>query len=171
LLLFHVALGVLQQETSAFYAGLLLLGAVIVCALHAIAAWREVPADRERVATHDGMVEVARVADIPDQRAIVVTLSGERVAVFRDGTKVCALASVCRHQNGPLGEGRIVDGLVTCPWHGYQYRMEDGCSPPPFNEKVPTFRVRIEGDRVYVDPRALPPGTAVEPARADTAPT
>ena len=157
LLVFHVALGVLQQETSFVYAALLLLGVVTVCVLHVLAAWREVPADRERAAAGDGMVEVARLADIPDRRAIVVTLAGERVAVFRDGAKVCALSSVCRHQNGPLGEGRIVDGLVTCPWHGYQYRMEDGCSPPPFNEKVPTFRVRLDGDRVYVDPRPLPP--------------
>jgi nitrite reductase/ring-hydroxylating ferredoxin subunit len=29
-------------------------------------------------------------------------------------------------QNGPLGEGRIVDGCITCPWHGYQYRPDTG---------------------------------------------
>lgn len=170
LLLFHVALGTLQQETSPLHAGLLVLGASTVCVLHVVAAWREAPADHDRADAGDGMVEVARLEDIPDQRAIVVTLAGERVAVFRDGTKVCALSSVCRHQNGPLGEGRIVDGLITCPWHGYQYRMEDGCSPPPFTEKVPTFRVRLEAGRVYVDPNPLPPGTPVEPARASTHP-
>ncbi len=41
---------------------------------------------------------------------------------------------------------------------------ETGASPPPFTEKVPTFRVRLDGDRVLVDPRPQPPGTRVEPA-------
>lgn len=165
LLLFHVALGVLQQETATVYALLLMLGAMTVCGLHAVAGWREAPRDGDAHAPDAFTeVEVARLSDIPDQRALVVSLSGERVAVFRDGDRVCALSSVCRHQNGPLGEGRIVDGFITCPWHGYQYRMEDGCSPPPFTEKVPTFRVRLDGDRVFVDPRPLPPGTATPPA-------
>ena len=43
-----------------------------------------------------------------------------------------------------MAEGRFVAGCLTCPWHGYQYRMEDGCSPPPFTEKIPTFKVRVE---------------------------
>ena len=75
-----------------------------------------------------------------------------------------AISNVCRHQNGPLGEGRIIDGCVTCPWHGFQYRPDDGASPPPFTEKVATFRVRVEEDRVWVDPRPQAPGTRIEPA-------
>lgn len=110
-------------------------------------------------------VEVCRLGDIPENRARVVALGGERVAVFRWDGRVAAISNVCAHQNGPLGEGKVIDGCVTCPWHGYQYRPEDGASPPPFTEKVPTFRVRLERDRVFVDPRPLPPGTPTRPAR------
>ena len=84
------------------------------------------------------------------------------MALFRYDGKVSAISNVCRHQNGPLGEGKIVDGCVVCPWHGYQYRPHDGTSPPPFTEKVPTFRVKVAAGRVLVDPRPLPPGTPVE---------
>ena len=84
---------------------------------------------------------------------------GERIAVFRDGGQIGALTNLCAHQNGPLGEGRIIDGCVTCPWHGYQYRLEDGCAPPPFTEKLATYRVRVRNGVVEVDPRPLPPGT------------
>jgi len=63
------------------------------------------------------------------------------------------------------GEGKIVGGCVVCPWHGYEYRPDTGASPPPFVEAVPTFRVRVIDGRVQVDPRPLPPGTRVEPAR------
>ena len=107
----------------------------------------------------------ATSTSIPESRALVVSISGERVAVFRYDGKVSAISNVCQHQNGPLGEGRIIDGCVTCPWHGYQYRPDTGASPPPFPEKVPTFRVRLCDGRVLVDPRPNPPGTFVEPAR------
>jgi len=89
----------------------------------------------------------------------VAAPGGERIAVFRDGTRIGALTNLCAHQNGPLGEGRIIDGCVTCPWHGYQYRLDDGCAPPPFTEKLATYRLRIRNGVVEVHPDALPPGT------------
>lgn len=84
------------------------------------------------------------------------------------GAKISALSNACKHQNGPLSEGRVIDGCVTCPWHGYQYRPEDGCSPPPFTEKVPTYRLKREGDLVLLDPRALAPGTWTDPIVLET---
>jgi nitrite reductase/ring-hydroxylating ferredoxin subunit len=173
LLLLHVALGVLQQERSPLLAAVLGLGATWIFGLHLVAGRREVRRDGEVPGEAaslgepqgDGWVDVGSWSDIPESRARVVTLAGERVAVFRWDGKVSAISNVCRHQNGPLGEGKVIDGCVTCPWHGYQYRPEDGASPPPFTEKVPTFAVRVEGDRVLVHPTPHPPGTRQEPAR------
>ncbi|MBI2682711.1 MAG: ferric reductase-like transmembrane domain-containing protein [Acidobacteriales bacterium] len=166
LLIAHVSLGVLQAETSPVLATVLGLGLAIVILLHLAAAVLEHPADRDKVsAREDGFVEVGEAASIPENRARVVCLSGERVAVFRYGDKISAVSNVCRHQNGPLGEGKIIDGCITCPWHGYQYLPDSGTSPPPFTEKVETYAVRVEGGKVFVHPRANPPGTRVEPAR------
>jgi len=167
LVIAHVTLGSLQAERSPVLALLLALGLLWILGLHLLAARREREGDREREreAADDGFVEVCRVDQIPDSRARIVTLSGERVAVFRYDGKISALSNVCQHQNGPLGEGQIIDGCVTCPWHGFQYAPDTGASPPPFEEKVPTFRVRVDGDRVFVHPRPNPPGTRVEPAR------
>jgi sulfoxide reductase heme-binding subunit YedZ len=162
----HVALGTMQAEGSVVLALLLAAGLIWVLGLHLLAAKRERRADQEqeREGADDGFVEVCRVGEIPELRAKVVTLSGERVAIFRYGGKISALSNVCQHQNGPLGEGQIIDGCVTCPWHGFQYSPDAGASPPPFEEKVPTFRVRVEGDRVFVHPQPNAPGTRVEPA-------
>lgn len=176
LLIAHVTLGVLQAETSPVLAGVLGAGLAAVVGLHLAAAWKERAADRPRdgeaaaAGPEAGFVDVCAVADIPEKRARVVCLAGERVAVFRYDGKVSAISNVCRHQNGPLGEGRIIDGCVTCPWHGFQYLPDTGAAPPPFTEKVPTFRVRVAGGRVWVDPRPNPPGTRVEPARVGAAP-
>ena len=156
-LVLHVVLGVLQAEASPVYTGALFLGMGLVFGLQLAAAFRSRPGDRE--ARPSGFLDACAVLDLPEGRAQVVCLAGERVAIFRNGDRVQALSSVCQHQNGPLGEGCIRDGLVTCPWHGYQYQPEDGASPPPFTEKVPTFNVRLEAGRVLVDPVPNPAGT------------
>ncbi len=162
----HVVLGSLQAETCPLLTGLVGAGLVAIVALHLVAGWRERALDAEHAGdATDGFVDVCAVDDIEPERAKIVTLGGERVAVFRYDDKVSAVGNACRHQNGPLGEGRIIDGCITCPWHGYQYRPEDGCSPPPFTEKVPTYDVRVTRGRVLVRSEAHAPGTPVAPAQ------
>ncbi|MGH9843212.1 MAG: ferric reductase-like transmembrane domain-containing protein, partial [Blastocatellia bacterium] len=113
----HVLLGVLQAETSPILAATLGLGMFAVIALHLVAASREARADVDLKADGaGGFVDVCAVREISDNRARIATLSGERVAVFKYDGKVSAISNVCQHQNGPLGEGRIIDGCVTCPW-------------------------------------------------------
>jgi nitrite reductase/ring-hydroxylating ferredoxin subunit/DMSO/TMAO reductase YedYZ heme-binding membrane subunit len=166
LLVAHVTLGALQSETSPILAAVLGLGMATVLTLHLIAAQRERKTDEPLTERNDeGLVDVCSIAEIPNNRACIATVSGERVAIFKYDGKVSAISNVCQHQNGPLGEGRIIDGCVTCPWHGYQYRPDSGASPPPFTEKVPTFRVKVVNGRVLLDPKPLPPGTCTEPAR------
>lgn len=165
LLIVHVLFGVAMTPGGTWTGTLTVLGAIALSALHLIAAQREKRADLP--ASHDptGWVDAGAVDEIPEKRAKIVMLSGERVAIFRYDGKVSAVSNVCQHQNGPLGEGRILDGCITCPWHGYQYLPESGASPAPFKERIPTFAVRLRAGRVFVDPKPLPPGTPVEPAR------
>jgi sulfoxide reductase heme-binding subunit YedZ len=165
LLVGHVALGTLQEETSFLAAAAFGAGMLGLIGLHLAAAFKGKRLDRElRSLGADGFVEVCRAGEIAENRARIATVSGERIAIFRYDGKLSAVSNVCQHQNGPLGEGRILDGCITCPWHGYQYRPADGRSPAPFTERVPTFRLRLaEGERIFVDPRPLPAGTFVEP--------
>ena len=172
LLVAHVTLGALQTETNLVLAAALIVGVASVLSLHLAAAFREKRVDEARhQAVEEGFVEVCKLDRIPEKCATIVSLSGERVAVFRYDDKVSAISNACQHQNGPLGEGRIIDGCVTCPWHGYQYQPESGAAPPPFKEKIPTFRVKIVKGSVFVHPRPNPAGTRVDPARIDSSPT
>ncbi len=165
LLVAHIALGVLQDAASPLPAALVGAGLAALLALHLAAGRKGRALDKETAgAGADGFVEACRAGEIRDGRARIVTVGGERVAIFRYDGKLSAVSNVCQHQNGPLGEGRILDGCITCPWHGFQYRPADGASPAPFTERVPTFRLRlVDGERVFLDPRPLPPGTFVEP--------
>lgn len=169
LLVMHVALGALQRERSPAYAGLLLAGVLVTAGLHLAAAEREVRREGVGGSAEAGeFVDVCGVDDIASNRAKVVCLKGrERIAVFKYDGKVSAVSNVCEHQGGPLGEGKVVDGCITCPWHGWQYRPGDGQSPPPFKEKIATYQVRVQGRRVLVNPSPLPKGTPVEPAMVE----
>jgi nitrite reductase/ring-hydroxylating ferredoxin subunit/DMSO/TMAO reductase YedYZ heme-binding membrane subunit len=160
LVVMHVALGVVQFDTSPRAAMMVATGFSIVAVLHLMAGSRERHGDRGTAPAPEGWIAVGPPDAIPDKRAKIVTApGGERIAVFRDGGQIGAVSNLCAHQNGPLGEGRIVDGCITCPWHGYQYRLENGCAPPPFTEKLATYRVRLRDGTIEVDPQPLPPGT------------
>jgi sulfoxide reductase heme-binding subunit YedZ len=161
----HVVFGVLRSEKSLVFPLLLLGGALVLGGLHLVAGgreWRRDAASSDE--SEDGWIDVGDPHEIPDKRARVVCLgSGNRVAVFRDGDRLSALSNVCAHQGGPLGEGEILDGCATCPWHGYQYHTENGQSPPPYTEKIPTYELRVRGGRVEVNPRPNEPGTPTTP--------
>lgn len=165
LLVAHVALGALQSELSPLLPGVLSIGLVTLSALHLLAANKEKRTDRfVPPPAEQGFIDAGPVDTISEACARTLSIGGERVAIFRYSGKVSAVSNVCRHQNGPLGEGRIIDGCITCPWHGYQYLPDSGASPPPFPEKVETYRTRIVNGHVWVHRDALPPGTPVEPA-------
>jgi len=161
-LVLHLGLGALQDARGPTLAVLVAASVALVCGLH-VAASRRAPAAAPASAD---WVAVGRLAELPDGRALVVRLpGGAAVAVFRHAGGVSALANLCAHQNGPLGEGRVIDGLLVCPWHGYQYRPDDGCSPPPFTERVATYALRADGENLFVAARPNPPGTRVAPLR------
>lgn len=165
LLLLHVLTGSYQQNHAPALLIFLGAGAVSIISLHLIAGWKETPADRPAKDEEDSWVKACHIEDIPDNRAKVIRIGNERVAIFKYDKLLAATSNVCQHQNGPLGEGCVIDGLITCPWHGYQYRPEDGCSPPPFTEKVATYRLKMTGEEVWIYLEAEAPGTPVTPLK------
>ena len=158
----HVALGALQTARNPLLAVVMTLCVVLVGGLHVVAG----RCSTEPKPAQGGWVDAGPPDAIPEGRAIVVPIAGaESVAIFRHDGTLSAVTNRCAHQNGPLGEGAVIDGCITCPWHGYQYRLADGCAPPPYTEKLATFRLKLEGGSVFLDPRPNPPGTYVDPLR------
>jgi nitrite reductase/ring-hydroxylating ferredoxin subunit len=67
-----------------------------------------------------------RADDVPAQGMHVVEAGGMRIVLARVGNRICALSDTCTHAGGPLHEGGLDDGVVTCPWHGSRFRLRDG---------------------------------------------
>lgn len=160
----HVSLGILQDQQNHVFTVIFVGGAVTVSGLHSWAAYIDWRSGDPVGQQTDDWVTVCDHTEIREGFAKITILpNGDRVAVFKMDGKLSAISNACAHQNGPLGEGKIIDCLVTCPWHGFQYDVTNGRSPAPFTEMVPTYQIRLDGGTVQVDPNANPPGTYVEP--------
>ena len=128
----------------------------IVAALHIAAGVKEAAADRPAPPGPDGLVPLGCFADLAEGEARAVCAGGERIAIVRMEGRLHAVSNVCPHQNGPLGEGRVRDGYLECPWHGYQFDPRTGQGPPGFSDFVSTYPLVTIGETTYLG-RPSPP--------------
>ena len=92
-----------------------------------------------------------RVAELPAEgRVHTAIVDGRSIALTRCGGRVGALDNHCPHQGGPLGEGSIENGLLRCPWHGYDYNPTTGLPPAGFSDAPAAFDVDERDDGTYV---------------------
>ena len=160
LVIMHVMLGVIQYEKNPVMVVLLLGGCATLASVHLLSALKERRIDNQKFKlSQEGYVYVCELNEIKDSKAKIFCVDKERIAVYRHENKLYAIHNVCKHQGGPLGEGKIIDGCITCPWHGYQYLPHNGQSPPPFKEKVSTYDVKLVEQGVWLNPVPFPEGT------------
>jgi nitrite reductase/ring-hydroxylating ferredoxin subunit/uncharacterized membrane protein len=108
-------------------------------------AWHEGPIDwQDALAESElevGKPKLAKVGDV-------------QVMVLRDGGRVVALDSTCTHAGGPLHEGTIENGCVTCPWHGSTFRLVDGSVVHgPASSPEPSYEARVQEGRIQLRAR------------------
>ena len=97
--------------------------------------------------------------DIPEGRITTVTAGHKQVALSHFEGKICALDNSCPHQGGPLGEGSIENGILRCPWHGWDYHPCTG-KAPGFDDGVDAYQVKEEDGGIYVGLMDEPPHEA-----------
>ncbi|MCA1491392.1 nitrite reductase small subunit NirD [Sinorhizobium alkalisoli] len=104
------------------------------------------------LATEAAWILVGTVDDIPRQGSRRVRNGETKIAVFRTiDDRIFALEDKCPHKNGPLSEGIVHDGCVTCPLHNWVISLETGEAQGADDGRTSTFPVRIEGREIYLD--------------------
>ena len=80
------------------------------------------------------------------------TGNGVILALFNLDGKYYAIDNTCTHQGGPLADGYLEGDVVTCPWHGAQFKVASGeVVSPPAPQGVKSFPVRVTGNDVEVE--------------------
>jgi nitrite reductase/ring-hydroxylating ferredoxin subunit len=93
------------------------------------------------------------VADLPVGGMKVGRVGDHRVLLVRTGDGVHALDHACPHQGYGLAQGDLdaERGLLTCTWHNWKFRLDDGTCVLGGGEPVRTHAVRIDGDDAVVE--------------------
>ena len=98
--------------------------------------------------------------DIPADGSPVRAVAGTTaVMTTRQPDGIRVLAERCSHRGGPLSEGRVADGCVTCPWHGSRFDLATGAvRRGPAVVGQPVYETSESADGVKVrreEPRSL----------------
>jgi thiamine pyrophosphate-dependent acetolactate synthase large subunit-like protein/nitrite reductase/ring-hydroxylating ferredoxin subunit len=93
---------------------------------------------------------VADPSELPEGRVKTVVAGHFSLALTHYEGRFSALDNRCPHQGGPLGEGSIENGMLRCPWHGWDFHPCTGKPPGGFDDGVDTFPVEVRDDGVYV---------------------
>jgi len=97
------------------------------------------------------------VAELAAKHPTCVLAGGVPVLLVRAGERIEALANRCNHRGGPLHEGAVSGGSVTCPWHGSRFRLTDGSvERGPASSPQPAFEARVRDGRVEVRQKTDP---------------
>ena len=103
-------------------------------------------------------VSIASLDDLPEGAVLAARAGGAEVAVFNQGGELHALDNRCLHRGGPLAEGVVRDGVITCPLHLWRYDVATGrCTGSP-GAALRRYQVRTRAGCIEVlVPRAAPP--------------
>jgi len=98
-------------------------------------------------------VDVAALADLPEGQGLSVVVDGEPVLLVRAGDRVFATAGLCSHEDQSLAGGTLLGPSEwQCPHHGGALDLATGRpTRMPVCASIPTFPVRVESGRVFVD--------------------
>jgi len=72
------------------------------------------------------VVPLIETATLSPGESRLVTVGGRELAVFHLDNQFHVLDNHCPHAGGPLAEGTVEAGVVTCPWHAWKFDVASG---------------------------------------------
>lgn len=89
--------------------------------------------------------------DLEEGGSLEIMINGEIIAVFRSEGALYAVDGMCAHQGGPLAKGKVANGCVTCPWHGWQYLLDSGNNAVTGKKMLRAYPTKEDGLSIFVD--------------------
>ena len=96
-------------------------------------------------------------SDVSEGEGKTVQVAGKLIAVFCDKGEYHAIDDMCPHMGASLSGGYVENGIVTCPWHAWRFRLADGAWADCPRVKIGCYPVRVEGDSILIQVEEAPP--------------
>lgn len=96
-------------------------------------------------------IGVAREDEIPPGERLFVEIDGNPIVVFNIAGQLFAIADLCSHDDGPLGEGDLDGYEISCPRHGAEFDVRTGkvLSLPAYVD-IPAYPVRVKDGEIEI---------------------
>ncbi|MBN3871437.1 NifU family protein [Nostoc sp. JL33] len=95
-------------------------------------------------------IKVAAIDQVAEFSVLAVQFAGNSLILHRQGATVKCYRNACAHLGSPLEKGKVENGIITCPSHGFQYKLETGeCLTAP-DVSLQSYPVKIKDDKVFV---------------------
>jgi nitrite reductase (NADH) small subunit len=108
------------------------------------------PADEWRMGNDAGVMLVPLVPP-PGMQAWTFKHRGRSYSVFDVDGELQVTDAACPHHGGPLAEGRVSDGVVTCPWHWYSFELRSGECRTAASYRLRKYPVVSRDGRLYAE--------------------
>ena len=96
-------------------------------------------------------IKVASASELGPGSSKKIELNGKEIALFNVEGSFYAIDDMCPHRGGSLSEGFIESGVVSCPWHGWQFQLNSGeCLTDPGICQT-KYEVKVEGNDVLIN--------------------
>jgi nitrite reductase (NADH) small subunit len=108
---------------------------------------------------------VCRTDELTEGEGKTVAVGDKLIAVFNVEGCYHAIDDVCPHMGASLSGGLVENGIVTCPWHAWRFRLTDGAWADNPRIKIGCYPARVQGGVVEVQtPDAAPkPSSGANP--------
>ena len=93
---------------------------------------------------------VCRVGDVGEGEGKTVKVGDKLIAVFCSGGRFLAIDDTCPHMGASLSAGYVEDGVVTCPWHAWRFRLSDGAWADNPRIAIGSYPVQVEDGNVQI---------------------
>ncbi|MCO6431971.1 MAG: Rieske 2Fe-2S domain-containing protein [Deltaproteobacteria bacterium] len=107
--------------------------------------------DEIHAGTVNGIIDLGKIPDMRINQMKLVVSEGRRFVLAKTEEGFTAFDDRCTHKGGPLSDGVLTCGTVSCPWHGSQFDVASGeVSAGPAKKSISVYRVIEENGRLIL---------------------
>ena len=94
---------------------------------------------------------VASTSELNNGDRLFIEIENEFLVLFNIAGNYYAIADLCSHDDGPLGDGEVEDYQIICPRHGARFDLKTGEALTfPAVEDIPAYPVRVRNGKIEV---------------------
>jgi 3-phenylpropionate/trans-cinnamate dioxygenase ferredoxin component len=96
-------------------------------------------------------IAVGSIDELPEGERLFLEIDGDPIVIFNLAGGLFAIADLCSHDGGPLGEGELENHAVICPRHGARFDILTGkvLSMPAIVD-IPAYPVRVQDGQIEI---------------------